>query len=63
MEHAKYDERPEESMAPDIMGVVKVIRNAWLCLVGPVQRWEWRRSIAQRSGTRDVGAVVQLVSE
>jgi hypothetical protein len=45
------------------MGVVKVIRNAWLCLVGPVQRWEWRRSIAQRSGTRDVGAVVQLVSE
>lgn len=63
MEHSKYDKGPEKSMAPDIVGIVKVIRNAWLCLVGPVQRWKWRRGVTKRCGTGDVDAIDQLVHQ
>jgi len=57
MEDGKYDECPEEGKAPNVMGVVKIIRNAWLGLVGPVQGWKWRRCVAQRGRAGDMDAV------
>jgi hypothetical protein len=36
MDYGKDDKCPEKRVAPDVIGVVEIISNTRLCLVGPV---------------------------